>query len=281
MPRIAYVNGRFVPLAEAEVSIQDRGLQFADSIYEVWRVADGRLRDREGHYARLVRSLGRLRIATPMPRAALEIMLAELIRRNRVRDGLAYLQITRGVAPRDHVFPAGVRPGVIATAKRLDVATLHRKAAEGVSVITAPDIRWGGCDIKTTGLLPNVLARQAAKEQGAAEAWLVDSSDRVTEGAAANAWIVTGGTLVTRPVTDNILAGVTRLRLMEIAGRLGIPVEERGFTPEEARAASEAFHTAASGMVLPVVAIDGAPVGEGLPGPVTRALQAAYLELKD
>lgn len=281
MARIAYVNGRFVPMREAAVGVEDRGLQFADSVYEVWRVADGRLRDREGHYARLLRSLGELRIPVPLGRAALEGLLHELVRRNRVRDGLVYLQITRGEAPRDHAFPADLRPTVIATAKALDMAAIRRKAEAGVAVITAPDIRWGRCDIKTTGLLPNVLAKQAAREQGAAEAWLTAPDGTVTEGSSTNAWIVKDGALITRPTADNILAGVTRLRTLGLARERQIRIEERPFTVAEAKAADEAFMTSASGMVLPVVSIDGARIGGGAPGPVTRRLQDAYRRLND
>jgi D-alanine transaminase len=208
-------------------------------------------------------------------------VLQELVRRNRVGDGLVYLQITRGEAPRDHGFPAGVAPTVIATARPLNRSVMRTKAEQGIAVITAPDIRWGRCDIKTTGLLPNVLAKQAAREQGAIEAWLVDQDGVVTEGGSTNAWIVKDGALVTRPVTDNILAGVTRLRTIQIARDRQIRVEERAFTPDEARSADEAFVTSASGMVLPVVSIDGRRIGAGAPGPVTRALQAAYLELDD
>jgi D-alanine transaminase len=268
-------------MREAVVGIEDRGLQFADSIYEVWRVADGRLRDRDGHYARLVRSLGELRMEAPMGRAALENVLQELVRRNRVRNGLVYLQVTRGEAPRDHVFPVAARPAIIATAKSSNSAAIRKKAEQGVAVITQPDIRWGRCDIKTTALLPNVLAKQAAKDQGAAEAWLVDADGDVTEGSSTNAWIVTGGRLVTRAHADNILNGVTRLRTLDVAKAQGAPIELRPFSVEEAKAAGEAFITSASGMVLPVVAIDGARVGDGKPGPITRALQSAYLALED
>ncbi len=281
MSRVAYVDGRFAPMSEASVGIEDRGLQFADSIYEVWRVADGRLRDNDGHFARLWRSLGELRIDPPMGRAALESVLNELLRRNRVRDGLLYLQITRGQARRDHPFPVGVRPTVIATARAVDRAALRRKAEQGVAVITAPDIRWGRCDIKTTGLLPNVLAKQAAREAGAAETWLLDGQGMVTEGASTNAWIVKDGRLITRPLADNILPGVTRLRTMGLAQKLGVPVQERAFSAEEARDADEAFFTSASGAVIPVIDLDGKNVADGAPGPVTRRLQAAYAELDD
>jgi D-alanine transaminase len=280
MSRLAYVNGRFQPLSEAGVSVEDRGFQFADGVYEVWAVFDGRLADAEGHFVRLERSLSELRIDPPMSRAALGQVLRETVRRNRVRDGIVYLQITRGAARRDHAFPKPGTPAtVVVTARRVDYAAEEAKAAKGVQVVTTPDIRWGRCDIKTVGLLPNALAKQAAREQGAYEAWLVDAEGKVTEGSSTNAWIVDGaGRLRTRGTTSNILRGITRGSLIELARELQIPVIEEAFTVEEAKAASEAFLTAASGFVMPVVAIDGVPVGNAKPGPVALRLRSLYLD---
>jgi D-alanine transaminase len=280
VPRVAYVNGRFVPHAQAAVHVEDRGFQFADGVYEVWAVFDGKLADAEGHFARLERSLSELRITPPMSRAALSQVLHEAIRRNRVSFGIVYLQVTRGVAPRDHAFPKpGTKPSVVITAKQLDFAAAERKAERGVSVITQPDIRWGRCDIKTIGLLPNALAKQAAREAGAFEAWLVDKDGLVTEGASTNAWIVDDkGALRTRDTGANILRGITRAHLIQLAEELQLRVEERPFTVGEAKRAREAFVTAASTFPMPVTAIDGAPVGEGKPGPVTRRLRSLYLE---
>ena len=278
MPRIAYVNGRYGPLPDAAVHVEDRGFQFADGIYEVWAVMDGRLADAEGHFERLWRSLGELRIREPMSRAALTQVLRETIRRNRLRDGLLYLQITRGAARRDHAFPSPeVSPTVVITAKPADFDALDRKAKAGVAVITQPDIRWGRCDIKTVGLLPNALAKQAAKEAGAGEAWLVDAEGYVTEGASTNAWIVDAeGRLRTRDTGANILRGVTRKALIELARECQIEVIEEPFTLAEAKMAKEAFFTAASAFVTPVTAIDGDPVGDGRPGPVTLRLRELY-----
>ena len=279
MSRLAYVNGRFLPQGEAGVSVEDRGFQFADAVYEVWAVFDGRLADAEGHFVRLERSLGELSIPQPMSRAALAQVLRETARRNRVRDGIVYLQISRGAARRDHAFPAGLRPTVVATARSIDYAAEEARAAAGVKVITMPDNRWGRCDIKTVGLLPNALAKQAARQAGAYEAWLVDAAGRVTEGASTNAWIVDAqGRLRTRDTGANILRGVTRSGVAALAERLQIPVIEEPFTVDEAQGASEAFVTAASAFVLPVVAIDGKPVGSGKPGPVAQRLRALYVE---
>jgi D-alanine transaminase len=278
--RIAYVNGRFVPHGEAVVHIEDRGYQFADAVYEVWALFDGRLADPEGHFARLERSLGELGVDMPMSRKALTLVLKEAVRRNRVRDGLVYLQVGRGVARRDHAFPApGTPPSVVITVSRVDRAAAEARAAAGVAVVTTPETRWGRCDIKTVGLLPNALAKQRAREAGAAEAWYVDDLGLVTEGASSNAWIVdAGGVLRTRDTNANILRGVTRLSLIDVARGAGFEVEERPFTPQEALAAKEAFITGAGTLVLPVVRVDGQPVGDGRPGPVATRLRALYIE---
>ncbi|MGQ3016895.1 D-amino-acid transaminase [Phenylobacterium sp.] len=280
MGRIAYVNGRYQRHADAAVHIEDRGYQLADAVYEVWSVFGGKLADAEGHFARLARSLGELRIPEPMSRAALTIVLREVLRRNHVREGLIYLQISRGVAPRDHAFPEGdLSPSVVITAKSLDRAASEAKAAKGIAVITTPENRWGRCDIKTVGLLPNVLARQAARERGAGEALFVDEMGLITEGASANAWILDGdGVLRTRDTQANILRGVTRRTLLDVIAEAGLKVEERPFTPEEMAEAKEAFITGAGSLVLPVIAIDGKPIGGGAPGPVAKRLRSLYIE---
>jgi D-alanine transaminase len=280
MGRIAYVNGRYQRHADAAVHIEDRGYQLADAVYEVWSVFGGKLADAEGHFARLARSLGELRIPEPMSRAALTIVLREVLRRNQVREGLIYLQVSRGVAPRDHAFPEGdLSPSVVITAKSLDRAASEAKAAKGIAVITTPENRWGRCDIKTVGLLPNVLARQAARERGAGEALFVDEMGLITEGASANAWILDGdGVLRTRDTQANILRGVTRRTLLDVIAEAGLKVEERPFTPEEMAHAKEAFITGAGSLVLPVTAIDGQPIGGGAPGPVAKRLRSLYIE---
>jgi D-alanine transaminase len=278
MSRIAYVNGRYLPRAQACVSVEDRGFQFADGVYEVCEVKGGRLIDERRHMARLARSLRELRIARPMSEAALAVVLRETVRRNRVRDGIVYMQVTRGTARRDFPFPpAGTRPTLVVTARGTDRARLEQLAAEGVAVVTMPDIRWGRVDIKSVALLPNVLAKQAAREQGAREAWLVDAQGRVTEGASSNAWIVSrNGTLITRQLGNEILPGITRAVVIDAIKAQGLAFEERAFTLAEAYAAREAFLTSASQTVLPVTRIDGRTVGSGAPGPIAAALRRDF-----
>lgn len=234
--------------------------------------------DERRHMARLDRSLGELRIARPMSFAAMRIVLRETIRRNRVRDGIVYVQVTRGVARRDFPFPADeTRPSLVVTARSNDLEQLEQLAVEGIAVITTPDIRWKRVDIKSVALLPNVLAKQQAREQGAREAWLVDEQGRVTEGASSNAWIVSrDGKLITHPLGQAILPGVTRSVVIDVIKAQGLAFEERCFTVEEAYAAREAFVTSASQIVLPVVSIDGRPVGNGAPGLVATALRHDY-----
>ena len=278
MSRIAYVNGRYLPLADAAVNIQDRGYQFSDGVYEVCEVRGGRLIDERRHMERLARSLSELRIAMPMSPASLGVVLHETVRLNRVIWGIVYLQITRGVARRDHAFPPpGTPSSVVVTARNLDLANTERLAAEGVAVISVPDNRWERVDIKSVSLLPNVLAKQAAREQGAREAWFVDKQGRVTEGSSSNAWIVTpDGKVVTRHADHAILKGITRTVVLEVLAAQGLELEERPFTIEEAQAAREAFITSASQIVLPVVKIDGRPVGNGAPGLVATALRLDF-----
>lgn len=277
MNRVAYVNGAYRPLNAAAIQVEDRGFQFADAVYEVWGVRDGRLLDEAGHFTRLRRTLSELRIRWDMSDAALRAVLCETARRNRVRDGLVYLQISRGAAPRDHLFPAHATPTMVATAKSLKPDALEARARAGVAVISAPDTRWARCDLKTVGLLPNVLARQAATEAGAFEAWFVDADGYVTEGTASNAWIVDAqGRLRTRELSNRILHGVTRATLMALALERQIPVIEQAFTLEEAKAAREAFITSATNSAVPVIAIDGVPIGDGKPSPTALRLRDAY-----
>jgi D-alanine transaminase len=278
LSRIAYVNGRYVPHRAARVHVEDRGYQFADGVYEVCEVRGGCLVDERRHIDRLERSLKELRIAMPMPRNALGHVLRETVARNRVRDGILYLQVTRGVARRDHAFPPpGTPPGVVVTAKSYDLDKLEQGAAEGVAVVSVAENRWPRVDIKSVSLLPNVLAKQAAREQGAKEAWFVDAQGYVTEGSSSNAWIVTrDGAVVTRPADFGILRGITRTVVLEVIADHGLKLEERPFTMEEAYAAREAFITSATQFVTPVVRIDGRPVGNGAPGMIASALRRDY-----
>jgi D-alanine transaminase len=277
MSRVAYVNGRYLPHREASVHIEDRGYQFADGVYEVVCVQGGRVIDEEPHLERLERSLRELRIAMPMGRPAMRHVTRELLRRNRVDDGIVYTQITRGVARRDHPFPAsGTPPSIVMTSRRIKPQD-PKLFQQGIAVISTPDIRWQRCDIKSVSLLPNILAKQQAREAGAYEAWFVDRDGNVTEGSSTNAWIVTrDGELVTRQLGSAILGGVTRRSLIRLAGESQIKVVERPFTLDEARQAREAFLTSTTSFVIPIVKLDGKPVGAGTPGPVAARLRELY-----
>jgi D-alanine transaminase len=278
MPRIAYVNGRYVPHGHAAVHVEDRGYQLADGVYEVCEVRGGRLVDERRHMARLNRSLAELRIDWPMAPAALAVVMREVVRQNRVRDGIVYVQVTRGVAPRDHAFPTnGAASAVVVTARTVDIAAREKRAGEGVAVVTVPDNRWGRVDIKTIALLPNVLAKQTAREAGAYEAWFVDGDGFVTEGASTNAWIVTPDqTVVTRFTDKAILSGITRAGVLGLVAAEKLRFEERRFTVAEAVAAREAFITSAGTIVMPVVRIDGRNVGNGRPGKLAMRLLTMF-----
>jgi D-alanine transaminase len=278
--RTAYVDGRYAALSAASVSVLDRGLLFADAVYEVWAVRGSVLLDTEGHHLRLARSLAELGIRMPMSTASLRAVLRELMRRNRLRDGLIYLQVGRGVAwPRDHVFPdADTPPSVLAFCARADVVALERRARQGVGAITAPDIRWGRCDIKTVGLLANVLGKQRAREAGAHEVVFVDAEGMVTEGGSTNIWIVdAAGQLRTRGDEANILRGITRGSVARCAESLQMPVSYEAFTVQEALMAREMFMTSASAFVTPIIMLDGKPIGEGVPGPIALCLRQQYV----
>jgi D-alanine transaminase len=277
MSRTAYVNGRYVPFRSARIHVEDRGFQFADGVYEVVLLVNGRQIDGARHLDRLERSLRELGIKLPLSRKALGVITDETARRNGMTDGIVYIQVTRGTAPRDHAIPRA-RPTLVVTARSRRVPDPGRQQ-HGISVATTPDLRWGRCDIKTVALVANVLAKDHAQRQGAYEAWLVDKRGRISEGTSTNAWIVArDGTLITHPAEAGILCGVTRLAVIDLARAAGFKIKERAFTLREAKAAREAFVTSATSFVLPVVRLDGRAVGRGVPGPTTRALQAAYVE---
>lgn len=277
--RIVFLNGAFVPFEEARISVMDRGFLFADGIYEVAAVIDGRLVDARAHLARLERSLAEIEIANPYTIAQWTELMGELARKNGLEEGLVYIEVTRGVAERDFPFPPeGTPPTVVMFTQAKSI--LASKAAEtGVAVVTVPDLRWARRDIKSVALLAQVLAKQAAAKAGVAEAWMVEDG-HVTEGGSSTAFIVTAdGTLVTRPLSNAVLPGITRLAVKKLAADLQMKVEERLFTVEEAHVAREAFYCSASAIVMPVVSIDGAPVGGGRPGPVAKRLRETYLAL--
>jgi D-alanine transaminase len=279
MARIAYINGRYVPKSHARVAVEDRGYLFGDGAYDAIPVHNGHLSFADRHLDRLDRSLAELRIAQPMSRPALLQVAAEVIRRNDVKNGGLYIQVTRGVALRDHKFPKGIKPSLLMMARKWK-APAPDLLAEGAAVVTMPDQRWARRDIKSINLLANVLAKQAASEQGAVEAWLVDQDGMVTEGSSTSAWIATAqGELVTRPNSTEILPGVTRSVVVEVARDLSLTLQLRPFSREEAYAAREAFLTSTSSFVLPITQIDGRPVGDGKPGPIAARLREAYLKV--
>lgn len=278
--RVSYVNGRYVPHSQAVVHVEDRGYQFADAVYEVFAVERGRICHLAQHLDRLDRSLGALAMPLAVPRRVLPVILGEVVRRNRLSQGLLYLQASRGAAPRNHAFPGAAIPNLVVTAWPHKGPSAEQ-VEKGVHVVTRPDMRWRRPDIKSVGLLPNALARQSAKEAGAYEAWLVNDHGQVVEGAATNAFIVAkDGALLTHPADTNMLNGVTRMNVLAIARRLGIEVGERPFTVAEALAAREAFLTSTTVTVLPVTRIDDSTIADGRPGPVTLRLRAAYRELR-
>ena len=277
MSRIAYVNGAYVPMDMAFVHIEDRGYQFADGVYEGIAIAGGNLIDLEPHLDRLERSLNELQINMPMGRRAMTVVFKETVRRNRLTDAFLYVQVTRGVAKRDHPFPANALSTLVVTARRLDLAAVKARAQVGIKVSSQPDIRWGRCDVKSISLLPNILAKQAAREAGGFEAVLYDEDGYVTEGSSTNIWMVTpDGTLVTRSTDGNILPGITRATLMKIAEELQMKVEARAFTLEEAKAASEMFLTSSTSCAMPIVEFDGEIIGDGTPGTTAKRLAEAY-----
>lgn len=281
MTRIVYVNGRYARYAKAAVHVEDRGFQFADAIYEVFEVRGGRLVDEERHMARLERSLRELRITRPMSAAALGLVMRQVVRRNRVRDGLVYLQVSRGAAPREFYFPGDdVAPTVVCLARPLSLERRDLNAQAGIAVKSMPDIRWDRCDIKTVMLLPACLAKEAARKEGAREAWFVDAQGFVTEGASSNAWIVDDeGAVITRQLGIDILPGVTRATLLDALGEEKMHLIERPFRLTEAYAAREAFITSATQTVMPVVRIDGRPVGDGRPGPISQRLRWKFHQI--
>jgi D-alanine transaminase len=274
MPQLAYVDGRIVPLAQARIPVEDRGLQFADALYEVAAVLNGRLLDWPQHLIRLRRGLAALFIDFPMSDAALTLQARRLVAANGHADALLYLQISRGTARRDHGFPADAHASLIMTVRRFDFSQRIAQQRSGVAVITVNDMRWRRVDLKTTGLLANVLAKQDARAAGAFEAWLVGPDDVVREGSSTNAWIVKDGVLITHPLAASILAGIARATLLRLAAEAGIAIAERPFTLAQALAADEALLTSTTAPLLPVVAIDGQAIANGTPGPMAAKLAA-------
>jgi D-alanine transaminase len=283
MSRIAYVNGAYVAHADAAVHVEDRGFQFADGVYEVCEVRHGVIVDLTRHLDRLNRSLSELRIDWPMDRKALVLVIRQVLKKNRVKNGLFYIQVTRGVARRDFVFPAkGTKPSLVITARSTSPAVIAAKNTNGIKAITVRENRWDRVDVKSTGLLPNALARQSAKEQGAAEAIFVDGDGMVKEGAASNVWMVDqDGTLLTRPADHGILRGITRTTLMDVAAKLGITIREEVFSVEKMKAAREVFITAATSICFPVVQVDDQAIANGHPGSVSQKIREAFFDIAE
>ncbi|MCJ2009238.1 D-amino-acid transaminase [Methylobacterium sp. J-092] len=278
-PRIVYLNGEFLPFDEARVPVMDRGFLFADGIYEVSAIIDGRLVDNAAHLARLDRSLGEIGIRNPHDAVAWERLQTELVARNGVVEGLVYMQVTRGVHERDFAFPPAGTPPTVMMFTQAKTVLANTLAEMGAKVVTVEDLRWKRRDIKSVALLAQVLAKQAAAEAGVAEAWMVEDG-AVTEGSSSTAFIATrDGRLVTRPLSTALLPGITRAAVMRLAAETGLTVEERLFSVEEAYAAAEAFYTSASAFVMPVVAIDDRTIGEGVPGPIARRLRELYIAM--
>ena len=277
MTRIAYVDGAYLPFDQAGVHIEDRGYQFADGIYEVFALIDGQMLDVDAHLKRLELSLEKINLASPVSYSALLVILNETIRANNIRDGLVYMQITRGRAARNHAYPAVSQPVLRVTVRPINETHRRHVAETGIKVISTEDQRWKRCDIKSISLLPNVMAKQAAVEAGAQEAWMIDGEGFVTEGASTTAWIVDeSGKLRTRPLANDILDGITRQMLLSLIDELQLELDETPFTIDEAYSSNEAFSTASSLIVMPIIEIDGHKVGNGKPGQITTQLLQNY-----
>jgi D-alanine transaminase len=272
MSRVAFVNGSYIEMGVAHISIEDRAVQFGDSIYEVIHFIEDFYVDAEGHLNRLERSLSELKISMPLPRTTLMMHVRHLRKKNRVQEGFVYIQVSRGQAPRNHLFPLSVEPTLIMTIKRQPFLTFEPK-----KIITLPDLRWGRCDIKTTNLLPNILAKQQAFEEDAFECWMIGNNGFISEGSLSNAWMIRDECIYTAPTTSNILEGVTRRRLIELARKEKIGVVEKAFTLKEVYQADEAFNSSSNAPLTPVVQINDQKIGKGIPGPVSQRLYQAYM----
>lgn len=282
MSRVAYVNGTYVPMDHAYVHIEDRGYQFSDGVYEVVSIRRGKCIDMEPHLDRLWRSMNELQIETPMARGPMKVVMAEVIRQNRLQDAILYIQVSRGVAKRDHAFPADTPSSLVMTCRRFNFDAVKERAKTGIRVVSQPDIRWDRCDIKSISLLPNVLAKQAARDKGGFEAIMIDAEGYVTEGSSTNVWMVTqDGKLVTRSTSDNILPGITRAAVLHIAEKLQLTVEERAFTLEEANAAAEMFLTSSTSCAMPITHVNDIVIGDGTPGPIVARLVERYWAMMD
>ncbi len=278
MSRVAFVNGRYLPFSQSKVHIEDRGYQFADGVYEVFAVIDGKLVDYDAHLNRLMRSLSELKIKLPYSKKSILIHVSNIVKKNIVFNGLIYLQITRGVAPRDFKFPTNTKSSLIIMGKSIPLSQYNDAFNKGISVSTTKDLRWKRVDIKSLNLLAPVLAKQSAYEKKSQESWLIDKDKFITEGSSSNAWIYKNNTLITRPVSNSILNGITRSTLIKGLNKRKIKYKESKFNINDIKNADEAYITSATQHVMPVVKVNNIKIGSGLPGPRASDFRAAYME---
>lgn len=278
MSRVAFVNGRYLPFSQSKVHIEDRGYQFADGVYEVFAVIDGKLVDYDAHLNRLMRSLSELKIKLPYSKKSILIHVSNIVKKNIVFNGLIYLQITRGVAPRDFKFPTNTKSSLIIMGKSIPLSQYNDAFNKGISVSTTKDLRWKRVDIKSLNLLAPVLAKQSAYEKKSQESWLIDKDKFITEGSSSNAWIYKNNTLITRPVSNSILNGITRSTLIKGLNKRKIKYKESKFNINDIKDADEAYITSATQHVMPVVKVNNIKIGSGLPGPRASDFRAAYME---
>ena len=278
MSRVAFVNGEYVPMSNSKIHIEDRGYQFADGVYEVFAVINNKLVDYDDHIIRLQRSLSELNISKPLSIKSIFFHIANIIRENLITDGLIYLQITRGVASRDFKFPKNTKSSIVIIGKNISFDKYDRSFKKGIKVSTTKDIRWKRVDIKSLNLLAPVLAKQSAFDKGCEESWMIDDDDYITEGSSSNAWIFLNNTLITRPISNSILNGITRSTLIKALKKRRIKYQERKFNISDIKKADEAFITSATQYVMPVIMIDSIKIGSGKPGPKSIEFRNAYME---
>ena len=278
MSRFVFVNGEYLPYEESKVHIEDRGYQFADGVYEVFAVIENKLADYDAHMSRLLRSLSELKMKLPYSRKSIFFHISNIVKQNLISNGLVYLQISRGVASRDFKFPNNTKSSLVIIAKNTSLDQYTESFNKGISVSTTRDLRWKRVDIKSLNLLAPVLAKQSAYEKNCQESWLIDDDNFITEGSSSNAWIYQDGTLITRPVSNSILNGITRSTLIRGLKNRKIKYKEAKFNLEDVKKSSEAFITSATQHVMPVVRVNNIKIGKGVPGPRALDFRAAYME---
>ncbi len=278
MSREAFVNGEYTEYVNSKVHIEDRGYQFADGVYEVFAILNRKIVDYEGHIKRLYRSLKELKITSPIQKKAYKFHINEIIKRNIIHDGLVYLQVTRGVASRDFKFPKYSKSSIVIIGKNTPLNYYNNNFSKGIKVKTTKDLRWKRVDIKSLNLLPPVLAKQYAADSGCDEAWLLDDDGYITEGSSSNAWIVKNKTVITRPVSNSILNGITRSTLIKSLSKAGYKFAERRFNINDIKEADEAFITSATQFVMPVIAVNNIKIGDGCVGEFVQLFKEIYFK---